>query len=100
MNLGSCNQSIERTFSFTVGVAYTCIKATFALRIQSVNIVSIRATLFSPLFAGVPGELSKLTPRLLRFSALIGSQSKGCVPSQERGSNKAGVIQKAFYPTS
>ena len=76
MNLGSCNQSTERTFSFTVGVAYTCIKATLALRIQSVNIVSIRPP-SSHLFLQVWQVSSQsLLPGCFVFLLLLGVRAK------------------------
>lgn len=47
MHLGNSNQSIEKTLSFRVGVAYTCIKDAFALMIKLVNVISMIITFFS-----------------------------------------------------
>lgn len=94
MNIGSNNQSIQKTCSFTVDVADTCIKDTFVLRVTFVNVISMRATFFSPFFVGVAGNLSKVTARLQTLVLLffLGLKAKDVIPSQKRSTSKTGFV--------
>ena len=64
--------------SFTIGILYTCMKDTFALQLKLVSIINMGASLFSPFFVGVAGNLFNITARLqtLILVFLLGIKAK------------------------